>query len=63
MKGGEVMATNPPKNNSRKGAVRHRSQVFNPKTQRFVKRDTSTGKFMSVKKDGSKYKGIRQEKP
>lgn len=57
------MATNPPKNNSRKGAVRHRSQVFNPKTQRFIKRDTSTGKFMSVKKDGSKYKGIRQEKP
>lgn len=43
------MATNPPKNNARKGAVRGRSQTFNPKTKRYVKRDTSTGKFIDVK--------------
>lgn len=56
------MATNPPKNNARKGAVRGRSQTFNPKTKRYVKRDTSTGKFMDVKQDGTKFKGVRTER-
>lgn len=32
------MATNPPKNNARKGMVRGRSQVLNTKTNRYVKR-------------------------
>ena len=32
----------------RKGAVRDRSQTFNPKTEQFIKRDTTTGKFMSA---------------
>lgn len=44
------MATNPPKNNARKGAVRGRSQTFNPKTKRYVKRDTSTGKLWTLNK-------------
>ena len=56
------MATNPPKNNARKGAVRGRSQTFNLKTKRYVKRDTSTGKFMDVKQDGTKFKGARTER-
>ncbi len=56
------MATNPPKNNARKGAVRGRSQTFNPKTKRYVKRNTSTGKFMDVKQDGTKFKGVRTER-
>ncbi len=56
------MATNPPKDNSRKGAVRKRSQLENPKTGLYVKRDTDTGQFMSVKKTGGKYKGVRKEK-
>ena len=35
------MATNPPKGDGhRNGEVRHRSQVFNPKTEQWVKRDT-----------------------
>lgn len=55
------MATNPPKDGSRKGAVRKRSQVLNPKTGRYVKRDTKTGKFIDVKQDGTKFKGVRTE--
>ena len=57
------MATNPPKDGSRKGAVKSRSQVHNPKTGLWVKRDTNTGKFMDVKASSSKpFKGVRKEK-
>ena len=56
------MATNPPKNNARKGMVRGRSQVLNTKTNRYVKRDTKTGRFLNVKQDGTKFKGVRTEK-
>ncbi len=56
------MATNPPKDNSRKGAVKERSQVLNPKTGLMTKRDTTTGRFMDVKTTGGKFKGIRTEK-
>jgi len=56
------MATNPPKDNSRKGAVRGRSQSNNPKTGLWTKRDTSTGRFMDVKTTGGKFKGVRKEK-
>ena len=44
------------------GAVKGRSQVFNPVTQQFVKRDTETGQFIAVKQDGTKFKGVRLEK-
>jgi hypothetical protein len=57
------MATNPPKGDGhRRGAVRDRSQVFNPETQQWVKRDGDTGRFMDVKKDGEPFKGVRKEK-
>jgi hypothetical protein len=57
------MATNPPKgDNQRKGAVRDRSQVKNPKIDRFVKRDKETGRFMDVKYDKKPFKGVRKEK-
>lgn len=57
------MATNAPKDGSRKGAVRDRSQVQNPKTGLWVKRDTDTGRFMDVKTSNSKpFKGVRKEK-
>lgn len=57
------MATNPPKDNSRKGAVKERSQTYNPKTDHWVKRDTSTGRFMDVKtSDNSPFKGVTKEK-
>jgi len=57
-------ATNPPKgDNRRQGEVRHRSQTFKPKTEQWVKRDTGTGRFMDVKQDGTKFKGVRREHP
>lgn len=57
------MATNrTPGDNRRHGAVRQRSQVFNPKTEQWVKRDTNTGKFMDVKQGGTPFKGVRKEK-
>jgi hypothetical protein len=42
--------------------VKGRSQVFNPKTEQWVKRDTDNGRFMDVKQDGEKFKGVRREK-
>lgn len=57
------MATNPPSGDGhRNGMVRQRSQTFNPRTQQYVKRDTTTGRFMDVKQDGTKFKGVRLEK-
>lgn len=57
------MATNKPVgDNARKGAVKQRSQILNPKTNLFVKRDTETGRFMDVKTTGGKFKGVRKEK-
>ena len=53
------MATNPPSgDNHRNGAVRSRSQTFNPRTQQFVKRNAETGRFMDVKQNGTPFKGI-----
>jgi hypothetical protein len=44
------MATNPPKgDNHRQGAVRDRSQVHNPKNDRWVKRDGDSGRFLDQK--------------
>jgi hypothetical protein len=57
------MATNPPKDGSRKGAVRQRSQVKNPKTNLWTKRDAETGKFMDIKTSSNKpFKCVRKEK-
>lgn len=57
------MATNPPKDGSRKGAVKERSQVYNPKIDSWVKRDSETGRFLDVKtSDNSPFKGVTKEK-
>lgn len=48
--------------NYRQGAVTGRSQVKNPVTNQYVERDTSTGRFINVKEDGTKFKGVRKEK-
>ncbi|NCC05856.1 MAG: hypothetical protein EOM37_17865 [Proteobacteria bacterium] len=45
----------------RKGSVNDRSQVQNPKTGQWGKRDTETGKFMDVKEDGEPFKGVAKE--
>lgn len=57
------MATNPPKGDGhRNGMVRDRSQVFNPLTKHWVKRDAETGQFMDQKADEKPFKGVRKEK-
>lgn len=57
------MATNPPSGDGhRQGAIRGRSQVLNPKIDRWVERDTSTGQFKNVKSNATPFKGVRKEK-
>jgi hypothetical protein len=46
----------------RNGEVKDRSQVYNPKTETWVKRDSETGRFMDGKADDKPFKGIRKEK-
>lgn len=46
----------------RKGSVDNRTQVHNPKIDRFVKRDTNTGRFTNVKNDDRPFKGVAKEK-
>ena len=46
----------------RNGAVKDRSQTYNPKTEQWVKRDADTGRFMDVKQDGIPFKGVTKEK-
>lgn len=48
--------------NYRQGAVRSRSQVQNPKTGNWTKRDADTGRFKDVKSGGDPFKGVRKEK-
>lgn len=56
------MATNQPKGDGHRiGAVRKRSQTFNPQIRKWVKRDADTGRFMSIKQDGNPFKGVRKE--
>ena len=57
------MAKNPPTGDGcRKGAVKKRSQVHNPKNDKWIKRDTDTGKFIDQKADDKPFKGVRKEK-
>ena len=57
------MAKNPPPGDGhRQGAVRDRSQAHNPKTDRWVKRDTDTGRFMDQKSNQAPFKGVRRER-
>ena len=53
-------------NGSRTGAVTGRTQVQNPVTGDYVKRDegeasATKGRFLDVKQDGSKFKGVAVE--
>lgn len=43
-------------NNTRKGAIKNRTQFFNPRTKKYVKKDTKTGQFMSCK--STPYKSV-----
>jgi len=59
-----TMATNKPYgDNARKGAVKERTQVQNPKTGLWVKRDKDNGQFMDVKTSNkTPFKGVTKEK-
>jgi hypothetical protein len=57
------MATNPPVGDGhRNGAVRNRSQTYNPRTGHWVKRDADTGRFIDQKADDKPFKGVRKER-
>lgn len=56
------MARNKPiGDNARKGAVKSRTQVLNPKTKLYVKRNKTNGQFMDVKTTRGKFKGVTNE--
>lgn len=57
------MAKNPPVGDGhRQGAVRDRSQVQNPRNDRWVKRDAETGRFIDQKSNSAPFKGVRKER-
>ena len=47
----------------RHGEVRDRSQILNPVTKLWEKRNDDTGEIMDVKQVGEPFKGVRREKP
>jgi hypothetical protein len=51
-----------PGDNRRVGAAKTRSQVKNPVTGKWTKRDDKSGKFMDQKADDKPFKGVRKEK-
>jgi hypothetical protein len=46
---------------SRVGAVRQRSQTYNPRTATWAKRGPN-GRFLDQKADGKPFKGVTKEK-
>jgi len=48
-------------NGSRRGSVDNRSQTYNRQNERWVKRDTDTGRFTDQKSDGTPFKGVAKE--
>lgn len=44
------------------GAVKDRSQLQNPVTKDWQKRNDATGRFDAVKKTGGPFKGVHKEK-
>ncbi len=57
------MEKNPPTGDGRRiGELKGRSQTYNPRNDRWVKRDISTSRFMDQKSDPKPFKGVRKEK-
>jgi hypothetical protein len=55
------MAKNTPYgDNHRHGAVKNRTQVYNPHNQRWTKIDTDTKLFIDQKADKEPFKGVRK---
>ena len=60
--GGTYMAKNAPYgDNHRHGAVKDRLQVYNPKNDRWVRRNADTGKFIDQKANKEPFKGVEKE--
>ena len=57
-----VAKNTPPGDGRRHGQVTDRSQAFNPHNDRWIKRDTDTGRFIDQKADPKPFKGVRKEK-
>ncbi len=57
------MAKNAPVGDGkRRGMIKKRSQLYNSKIKKWVKRDTNTGKFIDIKQGGTPFKNVRKEK-
>lgn len=57
------MAKNAPTGDGHRiGAVKDRTQVYNPQNETWTKRDKDTGRFMDQKSDGKPFKGVTKEK-
>jgi hypothetical protein len=54
------MATNPPEGPGRRGSVKKRDQVFNPKNKKWTKRGEDK-KFIDQKSNNKPFKGIRKK--
>ena len=50
-----------PGDDRRAGAVKGRSQIKNPITGTWTKRDNKSGRFMDVKADPKPFKGVRKQ--
>lgn len=48
--------------NYRKGSVDDRTQTRDPKSGKWVERDSKTGEFKNVKSDDKPFKGVAKEK-
>ena len=57
------MAKNKPYgDNARRGEVKKRSQVWNKKIGRYVERSLEDGKFINVKSNSRRFKGVKRER-
>ena len=45
----------------RRGSVDQRTQVFNPRSETWTKRNADSGRFMQGKEDGTPFKGVAKE--
>ena len=57
------MAKNPPSGDGhRHGQVTDRSQTYNPHIDRWIKRNSESGRFIDQKADPKPLKGVRKER-
>jgi hypothetical protein len=57
------MARNAKPGHGRLGPIKNRIQSLNPRSKRWTKSSTKTGKFINVKSDAKPFKSVRRHKP